>query len=233
MLRQEQIEQMQKQLQDRGRALNNLTTRLEGKISTERERLNAALKKRLSESDSGEERGAVLAVMGKADAGQLSELRRKLVPESEGQRQGILAVLPEYEANIEATRELYVSPIQVLSRQGLGTPERSQYQQQLAGAGPAELASSAKLALTTGDRVLAAAVLVTADRDRKKYAQFDRAGFAELVVGQEVAAMRDQLDALALSIKSMRVVNRSFEQGRSHPTDKIELGLAKRRLAHE
>ncbi|MFH2050925.1 MAG: hypothetical protein ABIK96_00475 [bacterium] len=233
MLRQEQIEQMERQLQERGQALTSLTTRLEGQISAKRERLAVEMKKRLSEADSGEERGAIRAVMGKSTEGQLSELRRKLVTESEGRRTGILALLQEYEANIEATRELYASPIQVLSRQGLGTPERTQYQQQLAGAGPAELASTAKLATTTGDRVLAAAVLVTADRDRKKYQQFDRAGFAESVVGQEVARMRGQLDALALGIKSMRVVNRSFEQGRSHPTDKIELGLAKRRLAHE
>ena len=160
-------------------------------------------------------------------------MRRRLVADSEDQRQGILALLPDFESCIESTRELYASPIQVLSRQGLGTAERTHFQQQLAGAGPAELASTAKLASTTGDRSLAAAVLVTADRDRKKYQQFDRAEFADSVVGQEVAAMQRQLDELALSIKSMRVVNRRFEQGRSRSTDKIELGLAKRRLTHE
>lgn len=233
MLRQEQIEQMERQVQERGQALNSLTTRLEGKISAERERLDSEMKKRLSEADTGAEQGAIRTVMGKNTESQVSELRRRLVAESADQRQGILGLLTEYETSIEATRELYASPIQVLSRQGLGTPERTQYQQQLAGAGPAELVSTAKLALTTGDRALAAAVLVTADRDRKKYQQFDRAEFAESVVGQEVATMRRQLDALTLGIKSMRVVNRGFEQGSSRSTDKIELGLARRRLGHE
>ena len=233
MLRQEQIEQMKKQLEERGRALTALTSRLDGKIAAERERLSGEMKKRMSEAHSGEERNAIRAVMGKNTESQVSDLRRRLVADSEDQRQGILALLPDYESSIESTRELYASPIQVLSRQGLGTAERTHYQQQLAGAGPAELASTAKLASTTGDRSLAAAVLVTADRDRKKYQQFDRAEFADSVVGQEVAAMQRQLDELALSIKSMRVVNRSFEQGRSRSTDKIELGLAKRRLTHE
>jgi len=224
------IEQMQQQLRERGQALTSLTERLEAQYRAEQEHLAAEMKKRLSETESAEEHGAVRAVMGKNANAQLAELRRRLVAESESQRQGILALLPEYESRVEAARELHASPIQVLSRQGLGTAERTQYQQQLAGAGPAELASTAKLALSTGDRTLAAAVLVTADRDRKRYQQFDRAGFAESVVGPEVATMRRQLDELALSIKSMRVVNRSFEQGKSNATDKIELGLAKRKL---
>lgn len=228
-----QIEQMQQQLLERGQALNSLTSRLEDQISAERESHTSEMKRRLADADSSEERSVVRAVMGKNTDSHLAELRRRLVAESQDQRQGILALLPDYESQIEGARELYVSPIQVLSRQGLGTAERTQYQQQLAGAGPAELASTAKLALTSGDRTLAAAVLVTADRDRKKYQQFDRAGFAESVVGQEVTAMRRQLDEMSLNIKSVRVVNRSFERGKSNPTDKIDLGLAKRRLAHE
>ena len=65
MLRQEQIEQMQKQLEERGRALTALTSRLDGKIAAERERLSGEMKKRMSEAHSGEERNAIRAVMGK------------------------------------------------------------------------------------------------------------------------------------------------------------------------
>ena len=230
MLSNEQLDFISARLDERSEALLTLTTQLENQIAAQRSKLEAEEQKRLSSAESGEERGAIRAVMGKDRRGQLSTLRHNLVGSSEKTRGEIFSPVGEWETKMATMRVLFASPVQVLSREGLGTDERTQYQAQLAGAGPAELQSTAEFAMDTGNRALAAACLITADRGGHKYRQFDRVAFAEKIVGEETKAMQRRLDELQLKIDSMRKANQWFEKGTSSPTDKIALGMARRRL---
>lgn len=132
----------------------------------------------------------------KIQAAEREKLRKdmlRLRAQMEKERKEKIAALPSLlgkcECTLRSILEHYTCPIQVLSRQGLGTQERTHYMMQLDGAGPAELVSTAKWALDTKDRTLAATILVIADRGYKKYSNFDRSQFAETVVGEEFHAI--------------------------------------------
>lgn len=159
---------------------------------------------------------------------QAREYRRTLAAESESERFDRLQAIKKLESRAIELEPLFESPVQVLSREGLGTPERSRYHEQLSAAGPRELQNYAQWAVANGDRILAAAVLSRLDALPREQRPMMAVDFATKVVGEEYKQTRDALRRIRLATQTAINVNRAFERGRSDPTSKIALGLAKR-----
>ncbi len=112
---------------------------------------------------------------------------------------------------------------------GLGSPERDAYVNQLRGAGPTELAAAARLALATGDRALAAAVMQLNGNVPKRERLFSAGELAEAVVGDEVRTARERLAQVRGAVQRAFNENRAFERGqRLNPTTRIADGLRAR-----
>lgn len=126
---------------------------------------------------------------------------------------------------------MHQSPTQILGRVALGDAKRTQYQMQLEGAGPVELETAARTAITTHDLVLAAAIVTVIDRrpaDRRPFAAND---FATRIFGAEFEKVSTQLAGIQLAYKTAIAANNEFVRGRADPMSNLSNALAARAIA--
>jgi hypothetical protein len=128
---------------------------------------------------------------------------------------------------LSTTAQLWASPVTVLARAGLGSPERTAYMQQLTGAASVELRQMAAFAAATSNKVLGAALVSIVDRMPAKARPFSATELADTLVGREVREMQDAIAAVRNSAQRAIVRNREFEAGKVRPLDRIKLALNK------
>ncbi|PIE13932.1 MAG: hypothetical protein CSA70_04300 [Rhodobacterales bacterium] len=154
--------------------------------------------------------------------------RREVVANSSDARWERLRELQAASDSLAMTAMLWASPVTVLSRVGLGMPERSAYLAQLEGSGVVELRNMAALATATKNKVLGAALVTIIDRMPARSRPFSSAELAERLCGEEWrqvdAAIREVREAARRSI--MR--NREYEAGKARPLDRVKLALNKK-----
>lgn len=152
--------------------------------------------------------------------------RRTLAQSSDRERRERLQTLLAIDAEAGKVAPLFESPVQLLSRMGFGSPERSRYYEQLRDAGPRELQNYADWARHEGDRIMAAAVLSRLDTLPATSRPFKAVDFATSIVGEEFQATRKAIERVRLAVQRAVNANRDFERGRVDATAKISMGLA-------
>lgn len=113
---------------------------------------------------------------------------------------------------------------------GLGSPERSRYQDQLREAGARELQNYAEWARYTNDRILGAAVISRLDALPAKNRLFKAVEFATTLVGEEFEQAKRAITRTRVAMQRAVNANRDFERGQVDATAKISMGLARRAL---
>lgn len=172
---------------------------------------------------------AARQIAQRAALSAVNEYRRTLVESTDKERIGRLRKLQELEEVATAHEPLYRNPQQLLSRASLGSPERTNYQEQLRHAGPRELENHAKWAMAHGDKILAAAVLSRIDAMPTKSRPMNTREFAEVFVGEEFEQLQSAFRRTRLAAQRAINANRDFERGQVRGVSKIALGLAARR----
>ena len=162
---------------------------------------------------------------------ELADFRSSLATTTEAERVGRLKALAKMESEANELAPMFESPVQLLSRQGLGSAERSRYTLQLATAGPRELQNYAAFARHKRDKILAAAVVARLDTLPRDERPFKAVEFAQSMVGDEFDATRKAFERIKAATQSAINANRSFERGRVDSTSKISMGLAKRTVS--
>ncbi|MCA3560686.1 MAG: hypothetical protein IOC82_06600 [Aestuariivirga sp.] len=127
--------------------------------------------------------------------------------------------------SLSTTSQLWASPVTVLARAGLGSPERTAYMQQLTGAASVELRQMAAFAAASNNKVLGAALVSIVDRMPAKSRPFSANELADTLVGKEVREMQDAIAAVRNAAQRAIVRNREFERGRVSPLDRVKLAL--------
>lgn len=186
---------------------------------------------KLDDAQSPEARNVVSRAVRDAARREASDIRRRLALGTEGERTKRLGEIHAIAERAAELAPLYESPIQMLARMGLGSPERSHYTEQLRTAGPREVENYARWAIHKGDRILAAAVASRLDMISAKQRPLRAANFANEVLGEEFREIDRAFKRIRVAAQHAINVNREFETGRSNSRAKIELGLARRALA--
>ena len=127
--------------------------------------------------------------------------------------------------SLALTATLYASPVVVLSRQGLGSAERSAYQMQVASAGPTELANLATFAVATQNRVLGAALVSVIDAMPARSRPFSAQELADKLCGDETRAILASVEAIRTANQKVLNANRAFLRGRADPLAAVKLAL--------
>ncbi len=156
------------------------------------------------------------------------QYRRDLAGNTEAERTERLKQLRAIEARANSLAPLFETPVQMLSRAGLGSAERTHYHEQLRDAGPRELKNYADWALHKGDRILAAAVLSRLDKLSTESRPFKAMDFARTLVGDEFDKTRQAIERIRVATQRALNANRDFETGRIDATARISMGLARR-----
>jgi len=152
--------------------------------------------------------------------------RRELVEGTEAERIRRLKELLAIEEKANALAPLLESPVQMLSRMGLGSVERSRYHEQLRDAGSRELQNYADWARYKNDRILAAAVLSRLDTLPTKSRPFKATEFATSIVGEEFEQISKAIKRIRLATQRAVNADRGFKHGRTGSAAKISVGLA-------
>src|SRR5690606_16707954 len=117
------------------------------------------------------------------------------------------------------------SPAKVLSRAALGDPKRTEYINQLAYAGPAELGHMAQVAVATQNVALAAAVLSLLDRMPSKDRPFGPVDLASAMKLDDYLKVQEYIKLGDARLQGILVAIRTWNQGKSNPLNTVQLAL--------
>lgn len=104
----------------------------------------------------------------------LNAIRREVVEATDKARFAPLKAMQRVEEEVLAADTVFASPVSILAREGIGSPERSRYMEQITHSGPAELANLAALAVAERNKTLGAAILSRLDRLNKRDRELSR-----------------------------------------------------------
>jgi len=163
---------------------------------------------------------------------EIAAYRRNVLTTTEQDRSAVLSELRGFEAEVGAVAALWESPAHLLMREGLGSEERSRYLGQMQYAGPAEVSNLAAFAVSTGNRVLGAAVLSKLDSmspENRKLAGVSRQDLAQVLTGGDHERARESILVARNRVQEGVNINRAFEAAKPRGgLDRIKLALSKR-----
>lgn len=151
--------------------------------------------------------------------------RSEVVQNSSDARWERLKELQAASDSLAMTAQLWASPVTVLARAGLGTPERTAYQQQLEGSGIVDLKNAALLATATKNKTLGAALVSIIDRMPARSRPFSSAELADRLVGEEWRQVDTAIRAVREAARRSIIRNREYEAGKVRPLDRVKLAL--------
>lgn len=221
---------LERRTTETAQAFSKRISDIEAGIAQKQQRLEADMQERLQRTNP-DDRKTLRTLLTRDVEQDIAQTRRDVVELSEQDRAAMLSQLSKAEAEIAVLESLHKSPQQVLARSNSGDPKKTQLMQQLSMGGPAQLETFAELAIATGDRAMASAVLLTIQNLPTKQRPFSPADFAQRVVGTETAQTQERLRGLRSKIAAARDLNNEFTRGRADPTSKISRGIAARNAA--
>lgn len=128
-------------------------------------------------------------------------------------------------------KAFYDSPVQVLARQALGDPKRTEYLHQLQHAGAAELGHMGQLAVSTKNAALAAAVLSLIDAMPAASRPFGSVELAMAMQLDDYIKARQYFKAGDVALQSILVAIRAWKAGKTNPLNTVSLALQSKQLA--
>lgn len=136
-------------------------------------------------------------------------------------------------AQLVSQRDFYSSPAKVLSRAALGDPKRTEYINQLAYAGPAELGHMAQVAVATQNVPLAAAVLSLLDRMPSKDRPFGPVELASAMKLDDYLKVQEYIKLGDARLQGILVAIRTWNAGKSNPLNSVQLALREQAIDHD
>ena len=153
---------------------------------------------------------------------------RDIKANAEKELDGYLKSAGAPHAQLIAQRQFYDSPAKVLSRAALGDPKRTEYLNQLAYAGPAELGHMAQVAVSSKNVPLAAAVLSLLDRMPSKDRPVGPAELAHAMRLDDFLKVQEYIKLGDVRLQGILVAIRTWSAGKSNPLDTVQLAMRER-----
>lgn len=221
---------LERRVEEDATAFGKYVGSIQDGIVQKQNRLQADLEERVQRTNPDDRRTIRQMLQRDVDQ-QVSETRRDAVAASEDERRTRMERLDNAEQQLAVLESLNKGPQQVLARLHSGDPKKATYLSVLEKGGPGALNTHMQLALATGDRALASAVLIVNDNMARDKRPFSSAEFAEKVVGEETKAVQANIASLRDKISTCRELNTAFTRGSNDPTSRIERGIRQRGLA--
>jgi hypothetical protein len=129
---------------------------------------------------------------------------------------------------VASARPHYISPVQMLAREGLGSERRSRIMHQIEKSGTVELASLAALAASTGDKELGAALLTRNSGVPHNERAFSSQELADALVGDDWRKVTQAvMEVERIALEAVHA-DSAFETGRTNATRSVQVALRKR-----
>ena len=188
---------------------------LEGRVKQRRDDVERSLAD-LSPAQRGQ-------IVTRAVNGHRAELKRQ----SLDGRVAYLKTIAALRDEVASARPHYISPVQMLAREGLGSERRSRIIHQIEKSGMVELASLAALAASTGDKELGAALLTRNSGVSHNERAFSSQDLADALVGDDWRkVMQAMLEVERITLEAVHA-DSAFETGRTNTTRTVQVALRK------
>lgn len=165
--------------------------------------------------------------------GAIKTFRKTLNAETADERAKLLAEQRAARETLDLVRRAWTLPVDALMTSTLGSEKRATYVRNLERAGPTELENAIQLAVTTGNRDLAAACLVRLDSigaDGRKLVSFSKSDVAEVVAGADFLKAAEAFGLADLAIAQSELAEREIQGKPVTSRDKMRIGLLKHEL---
>jgi hypothetical protein len=206
-----------------------------GKLREQAAAFDAAARKnaeefaKTSSADASDVRQTLKQVAMQKARKESFEHHAKLVQGTEPERTNRLKTLHELGQFAESQEKLFTSAVQLLSRQGFGSQERSRFLEQLAPAGPREVGHLAELAEQTNNNILASALVSKLDTMPRRDRPLQAGPFAERRVGRDFNRAVEAIRMIRQAQQNAVTVDTEFVRNRRDTLSNIILGVAKRK----
>jgi hypothetical protein len=155
-------------------------------------------------------------------------LRADLKRQTADTRRAFVQSISKLCHEIEPVKQHYQSAMQLLMRDNIGSERRSRLTYQTESSGPAELASLAALAASTGDRELGAAICVRTFAVPVDQRRFSPQELADHLTGEDYRKVTQAfLEIERLSVEAVHA-DTAFETGRTNASRSVQIALRKR-----
>ncbi|WP_342076356.1 hypothetical protein [Yoonia sp. SS1-5] len=166
-------------------SLAEVAVRRAEKFGTLIDTLESGVNKRAADAAESLDRAGFQSKDQQAAADKAAAIaRREVVTNSSDARWAHLKELNAAADSLATTAQLWASPVTVLARAGLGTQERSNFQQRLEGSGIVDLRNAALLAVATDNKIMGAAIVAILDRMPARSRPFSARDLADKLVGE-------------------------------------------------
>lgn len=161
----------------------------------------------------------------------LSGHRAELVRQSKDVRLAFTRELAQMSESIRSAETHYRSPMQMLSRDTLGSERRSRIQQQIEHSGQVELASLAELAAATKDKELAAALCGRVHSIKRDDRPFNAGELADVLFGEQHRELSQALIEAERRVLEALQADLEFETGQGSSHRALQIAMLKKREA--
>lgn len=162
---------------------------------------------------------------------QLSEHHRAVLANSAEEREAALRELNELREAVSAARELFTSPVAMLTAAGIGSERRSRIYAEAQHLGNAALANLAKRAVAEGDAEMAGALVSVNDSRPSDKRAFSSQELARAVVGRKYDEAQAYIDRVESEFDRAMHADRELRTGRRDPMATLKRGLANKGTA--
>lgn len=229
-LSEDNVQRLSERATETATAFHRKLDKLQASFAEARDRYSRDAESMVADA-SPEDRAAARTFAKKNATNKIANHRHSLVTNSERERAELLRALRAYAEEAEVIGSVCGTPAMMLGRVALGEPKRTQYQEQLEGAGPVELETAARQAIMTGDIVLSASVATVVDRRSRDRRPFPVADFATRVMGEVHGRVAAKLEGVRLAYKTAVAADREFARGKADPLTNLSLALSRQAAA--
>lgn len=156
----------------------------------------------------------------------LSKHHKEVLANSADERETALRELNELRETVAAVRELFTSPVAMLTSEGIGSERRSRIYQEAQHLGPAALSNLAKRAVAEGDAEMAGALVSINDARPSDKRAFSSQELADAIMGDKHRQAVAYVDRVEAEFDRALHADRELRTGRRDPMATLKRGLA-------
>lgn len=127
--------------------------------------------------------------------------------------------------DLKAVKEHLTNPIIIATAHNLGGERRGRIAREIEGLGPLALSNLRKQAELTGDKDLAAALILQNDKTAKRERLFDSKDLAEIAFGEDCATVKELANVIEVQHAKAIAAVRDSDGTKATPVQKISTGL--------
>ncbi len=208
-----------------GERYAKINTRLTNDTANKASEIEARYQEMIRASDGQVQPAGTRRAIKQALDSELADHRRAVFENSAKERHDLLREIQSLRESAALSRELFSSPVQMLTAHEIGGERRARIHNEVRHLGPATLSNLAKRAVAEKDAELAAALVSVNDSRPSDKRAFSSTEVAEAVMGDQYRKATEYMAVIEAEFTTALDLDRELQSGKKNPLATIRRGL--------